>query len=75
MEVAKIVELPETVKKVTQKSHHCAVGNTRTITPAGESWDNWFDTYSGSQLDTIQNYIVACRGTALPCPYECIGLN
>lgn len=40
----KIVELPETVKKVTI----IAVGNTRIITPAGESWDNWFDNYNVS---------------------------
>ncbi|MDH6063309.1 type II toxin-antitoxin system VapB family antitoxin [Umezakia ovalisporum] len=35
----KTVELPETVKKVTI----VAVGNTRIITPVGESWDTWFD--------------------------------
>jgi antitoxin VapB len=40
----KIVELPETVKKVTI----IAVGNTRIITPAGESWDTWFDNYNVS---------------------------
>lgn len=40
----KIVELPETIKKVTI----VAVGNTRIITPAGESWDTWFDTYTVS---------------------------
>ena len=40
----KIVELPETVKKVTI----IAVGNTRIITPAGESWDTWFDNHNVS---------------------------
>lgn len=40
----KIVELPENVKKVTI----LAVGNTRIITPAGESWDTWFDNYNVS---------------------------
>ncbi len=37
----KTVELRETVKKVTI----VAVGNTRIITPVGESWDTWFDNY------------------------------
>jgi antitoxin VapB len=36
----KAVELPVTVKKVDV----IAVGNTRIITPAGESWDSWFDS-------------------------------
>lgn len=36
----KAVELPATVKKVDV----IAVGNTRIITPAGESWDSWFDS-------------------------------
>lgn len=35
----KAVALPEDVKKVNV----IAVGRTRIITPAGESWDNWFD--------------------------------
>jgi len=35
----KPVALPEGVKKVDI----VAVGNTRIITPAGESWDQWFD--------------------------------
>lgn len=35
----KAVALPEDVKKVDV----IAVGRTRIITPAGESWDNWFD--------------------------------
>jgi len=35
----KSVALPETVKKVDI----VAIGNTRIITPAGESWDQWFD--------------------------------
>ena len=35
----KAVALPEDVKKVEV----IAVGRTRIITPAGESWDSWFD--------------------------------
>ncbi len=35
----KAVALPDTIKKVDI----VAVGNTRIITPAGESWDQWFD--------------------------------
>ncbi|WP_407861477.1 toxin-antitoxin system antitoxin VapB [Escherichia coli] len=35
----KAVALPENVKKVDI----IAVGRTRIITPAGESWDSWFD--------------------------------
>lgn len=35
----KAVALPEDVKKVNV----IAVGRTRIITPAGESWDSWFD--------------------------------
>lgn len=35
----KDVALPESVKRV----HIVAVGNTRVITPAGESWDQWFN--------------------------------
>ncbi len=35
----KPVALPDTIKKVDI----VAVGNTRIITPAGESWDQWFD--------------------------------
>ncbi|WP_106642581.1 type II toxin-antitoxin system VapB family antitoxin, partial [Escherichia coli] len=33
------VALPEDVKKV----EIIAIGRTRIITPAGESWDSWFD--------------------------------
>jgi antitoxin VapB len=36
----KAVELPASVKKVDV----IAVGNTRVIVPAGESWDSWFDS-------------------------------
>jgi antitoxin VapB len=36
----KDVALPESVKRV----HIVAVGNTRVITPAGESWDQWFNS-------------------------------
>jgi len=35
----KAVAFPESVKKVDI----VAVGDTRIITPAGESWDYWFD--------------------------------
>ena len=35
----KAVALPEDVKKVDV----IAIGRTRIITPAGESWDSWFD--------------------------------
>lgn len=35
----KAVALPEEVKRVDV----VAVGRTRIITPAGESWDSWFD--------------------------------
>lgn len=35
----KAVALPESVKKVDV----VAVGRARIITPAGESWDSWFD--------------------------------
>ena len=35
----KPVALPDAIKKVDI----VAIGNTRIITPAGESWDQWFD--------------------------------
>ena len=35
----KAVALPEDVKKV----EIIAIGRTRIITPAGETWDSWFD--------------------------------
>ena len=35
----KAVALPYSVKEV----EIVAVGNTRIITPAGKSWDDWFD--------------------------------
>lgn len=35
----KAVELPESVSRVDI----IAIGRTRLITPAGESWDSWFD--------------------------------
>ena len=35
----KPVALPDTIKNVDI----VAIGNTRIITPAGESWDQWFD--------------------------------
>lgn len=38
------VALPENVKRVEV----IAVGRTRIITPAGETWDEWFDGNSVS---------------------------
>lgn len=35
----KAVAYPESVKQVDI----VAIGNARVITPAGESWDSWFD--------------------------------
>jgi len=35
----KPIALPDSIKKVDI----VAIGNTRIITPAGESWDQWFD--------------------------------
>ncbi|MBV1787108.1 antitoxin [Marinobacterium sp. D7] len=35
----KAVALPESVKRVEV----VAIGHARIITPAGESWDSWFD--------------------------------
>ena len=35
----KPVSLPDSIKKVDI----VAIGNIRIITPAGESWDYWFD--------------------------------
>lgn len=40
----KAVALPDDVKRVEVT----AVGRTRIITPAGESWDSWFDGESVS---------------------------
>lgn len=40
----KAVAMPEDVKQVDI----IAVGRTRIITPAGESWDSWFDGESAS---------------------------
>ena len=36
----KSVALPESIQEVDI----VAIGNTRIITPAGNSWDNWFDS-------------------------------
>lgn len=38
----KAVALPDDVKRVDV----VALGRTRIITPAGESWDSWFDAES-----------------------------
>jgi len=35
----KAVALPESISEV----EIVAIGNTRVITPAGKSWDQWFD--------------------------------
>ncbi|SDI52406.1 type II toxin-antitoxin system VapB family antitoxin [Pseudomonas abietaniphila] len=40
----KAVALPDDVKRVDV----IAIGRTRIITPAGESWDSWFDGESVS---------------------------
>lgn len=40
----KALELPESVKKVSVT----AIGNTRIIAPAGESWAAWFDARDAS---------------------------
>jgi antitoxin VapB len=40
----KAVALPDHVKRVDV----IAIGRTRIITPAGESWDSWFDGESVS---------------------------
>lgn len=37
--LSKAIALPESVKRVDV----VAVGNTRIITPLGQSWDSWFD--------------------------------
>lgn len=37
--LSRSIEYPESVKEV----EIVAVGNTRIITPAGNSWDDWFD--------------------------------
>lgn len=42
--LSKPVALPDTIKNVDI----VAIGNTRIITPAGESWDQWFDGPSAS---------------------------
>lgn len=43
-QTAKAVALPENVKRVEV----IAVGRTRIITPAGETWDEWFDGHNVS---------------------------
>jgi len=40
----KAVALPDDVKRVDV----IVVGRTRIITPAGESWDSWFDGGGGT---------------------------
>jgi len=37
--LSKNIEYPESIKEV----EIVAIGNTRIITPAGQSWDDWFD--------------------------------
>ena len=46
----KAVAMPGDVKRVEV----IAIGRTRVITPAGESWDSWFDGDSVS-LDFMAN--------------------
>jgi len=41
----KSVALPESIQEVDI----VAIGNTRIITPAGNSWDNWFDSLGVSE--------------------------
>jgi antitoxin VapB len=41
----KSVALPESIREVDI----VAIGNTRIITPAGNSWDNWFDSSGVSE--------------------------
>ncbi|MDD0734261.1 toxin-antitoxin system antitoxin VapB [Shigella sonnei] len=43
----KAVALPENVKRVEV----IAVGRTRIITPAGETWDEWVDSVSADFMD------------------------
>ncbi len=38
--LSKAVAFPESVKEV----EITAIGNKRIITPAGQSWDDWFDS-------------------------------
>ncbi len=45
----KPVALPENIREVDI----VAIGNTRIITPAGKSWDDWFDG-SGVSDDFMQ---------------------
>ena len=40
----KAVALPDDIKRVDV----IAIGRTRIITPAGESWDSWFDGLEAS---------------------------
>ncbi len=42
--LTKAVALPDSITKVDI----VAIGNTRIITPAGESWDQWFDGHGVS---------------------------
>jgi len=46
----KAVALPESISVVDI----VAVGNTRIITPAGESWDVWFDS-QGVSADFMES--------------------
>ena len=46
----KPVSLPDTVKKVDIVK----IGNARLITPAGKSWDTWFDG-DGVSEDFMEN--------------------
>lgn len=46
----KPVALPDNIKEVDI----VAVGNTRIIVPAGESWDSWFEGDSASEDFMVQ---------------------
>lgn len=50
VELPKSVAFPETVKQVDIAIQ----GSARIITPAGESWDNWFDG-EGVSDDFMEN--------------------
>ncbi|ECV2306882.1 antitoxin [Salmonella enterica subsp. enterica serovar Javiana] len=55
----KAVALPDNVKRVDV----IAVGRTRIITPAGESWDAWFDgeNVSADFMDNREQPVVQER--------------
>jgi len=52
----KPVALPESITDV----EIIAIGNTRLIVPAGESWDAWFDDEDGVTDDFMQERGATC---------------